>query len=297
MDVLSNVLSTFRIQAQVFHNGQFCGDWQIDTSGRNKASFHIVTHGHCELLLDEGTKHETSLNVGDLVLFPRDSEHRVSSSLKTNAALNAIESQPFSVGLQDNGTGMVCGYLEFEHKSSNYLFDLFADAVVIKSGQPPWDKTLMPLLTVLINESVTEQAGVQATLNRLAETIFTLLIREKVKNNQEATGFGAALQDNRIYSALEAIHNDPSKDWNIETLAQIAYMSRSAFSSKFKSLLKTTPANYIKRWRMQSAYRWLRDEKIAIVEAAERCGYGTEAAFSKAFKRELGVSPGQVRSC
>lgn len=297
MDVLSNVLSTFRIQAEIFHNGQLCGDWQLDTSGANKASFHIVTHGHCELVLNEGTKHETSLSVGDLVLLPRDSEHRLSNSFNTKAELNTIQSQPFSKGLQDNGTGLVCGYLEFEHKSNNYLFDLFADAVVIQSSQSPWDTTLMPLLTVLINESVTEQAGVQATLNRLAEAIFTLLIREKVKNDQAATGFGAALQDVRIYTVLQAIHDNPSKDWSVENLAQLALMSRSAFTSKFKLLLEMTPANYIKRWRMQSAYRWLRDDKIAIVEAAERCGYETEAAFSKAFKRELGVSPGQVRAC
>lgn len=296
MDVLSNVLSTFRIQAEVFHNGQFCGDWQIDTSGSHKATFHIVTHGHCELVLNEGTKHETSLKVGDLVLFPRDSEHRVSSSFNTNAELNASESQSFSEGVRDNGTGLVCGFLEFEHKSNNYLFDLLADAVVIKSNEPPWDQTLLPLLTVLINESVSQQEGVQATLNRLAETIFTLLMREKIKNNQHATGFGAALQDTRIYAVLEAIHNDPSKEWSVESLAEIALMSRSAFAAKFKLLLNATPANYIKKWRMQSAYRWLRDDKITIVVAAERCGYETEAAFSKAFKRELGVSPGQVRA-
>ena len=297
MDVLSNILSTFRIQAQVFHNGQYCGDWQIDTSGTRKATFHIITHGHCELILNEGTKHETSLKVGDLVLFPRDSQHRVSSRFGVKTEINSSQSQSFVDGVQDNGTGLVCGFLEFEHRSNDYLFDLLADAVVIRSSDAPWDQNLRPLLDVLINESISEQAGVQATLNRLAEAIFTLLMRDKIKNDAYATGFGAALQDARIYKVLEAIHSDPSHEWSVESLADIALMSRSAFASKFKSLLGTTPASYIKKWRMQSAYRWLRDDKITIVAAAERCGYETEAAFSKAFKRELGVSPGQVRAC
>lgn len=188
--------------------------------------------------------------------------------------------------MQDNGNALVCGYLEFEHKSNNYLFELLADAVVINSSHPPWNYNLMPLLTVLITESVTEQQGIQATLNRLSETIFTLLIREKIKNDQHATGFGAALRDARIYAVLEAIHNNPARDWTVENLARIALMSRSAFAAKFKLLLETTPVNYIKRWRMQSACRWLQDDKISIALAAERCGYETEAAFSKAFKRE-----------
>ena len=56
MDVLSDLLNTFRIQSKVFHNGQYCGSWNIDTSGTKKASFHIVTHGTCELLLDQGKR-------------------------------------------------------------------------------------------------------------------------------------------------------------------------------------------------------------------------------------------------
>ena len=296
MDVLSHLFNTFRIQANVFHNGQYCGSWQLDTSGTRKASFHAVTHGQCEFLTHNGTRHEATLGVGDLVLFPRDSEHRVSSSINVATELNASKSKSFSDGLRDDGTGLVCGFLEFEHQSNNFLFDLLPDYMIVKSHQAPWDKNLKQILDLLISESIAEQAGVQATLNRLSEMIFMILIREKVKDESQSSGFAAALRDLRIQKVLEAIHNSPAEDWSVESLAAIAAMSRSAFAAKFKSLLGETPLSYIKRWRMQSAYRWFRDDKMTIAEAADRCGYLTEAAFSKAFKRELGISPGQVRA-
>ena len=296
MDVLSHLFNTFRIQANVFHNGQYCGSWQIDTSGTRKASFHVVTHGQCEFLSHDGTRHEATLSVGDLVLFPRDSEHRVSSSIHVSTELNASQSNSFSDGLREDGTGLVCGFLEFEHHANNFLFDLLPDYVIVKSHQAPWDKNLKQILDALIAESITERPGVQATLNRLSEVIFMLLIREKIQDDSKTSGIVAALRDTRIQKVLEAIHNSPAEEWSVESLAAIAAMSRSAFAAKFKSLLNETPLSYIKSWRMQSAYRWFRDEHITIAEAADRCGYLTEAAFAKAFKRELGIPPGQVRA-
>ena len=296
MDVLSDLFNTFRIQANVFHNGQYCGDWQIDTSGTNRASFHVVTHGKCEFLSDHGKQHEATLTSGDLVLFPRDSEHRISSSINVRTELNSSESKSFSQGLQANGTGLVCGFLEFEHKANNFLFDLLPDFMIVKSHQAPWNRNLKQILEVLISESIAECAGVQAALNRLSEIIFMLLIREKIQDETQTSGFAMALRDHRIQQVLEAIHGAPAEEWSVESLAAIAAMSRSSFAARFKSLLNETPLAYIKRWRMQSAYRWFRDEKITVAEAADRCGYVTEAAFSKAFKRELGISPGQVRA-
>ncbi len=296
MDVLSHLFNTFRIQANVFHNGQYCGSWQLDTSGTRKASFHVVTHGQCEFLTHNGTRHAATLSMGDLVLFPRDSEHRVSSSINVTTELNTSKSQPFSDGLRDDGTGLVCGFLEFEHQSNNFLFDLLPDYMIVRSHEAPWNTNLKQILDLMITESIAEHPGVQATLNRLSEMIFMILIREKINDESQSSGFAAALRDLRIQKVLEAIHNDPAQDWTVESLAAIAAMSRSAFAAKFKSLLDETPLSYIKRWRMQSAYRWFRDDGITVAEAADRCGYVTEAAFAKAFKRELGVSPGQVRA-
>lgn len=296
MDVLSNILSTFKVQAEIFHNGQICGEWQIDTSGSHKAVLHAVTHGTCELLFKDGAHHESSLTVGDVVLLPRDLQCRICSAKEVTTKLNIIESKPFAEGLQNDSTGLVCAHIKFEHHANNFLFDMLPECIVIKGNEMPWKNNLKPLIDVLIYESISENPGVQETLNRLVEMAIMIVIRVSIEDESNYSGFAAALRDPKIYKALDAIHNNPSNEWTNEELAKITSMSKSAFISKFKSLLGETPINYVAQWRMKAAYKWFRDDNITIAEAAERCGYQTEAAFSKAFKRELGVSPGKVRA-
>ncbi len=296
MDVLSDLLNTFRIQSKVFHNGQYCGNWNIDTSGTNKASFHIVTHGVCELLLEQGKKHKGLLQTGDLVLFPRDLEHRLSNEINSTISLNSVTSRSFSDGLQSDGTGLVCGHLEFEHSYNNLLFDLLPDYVVVCSNDSPWNVQLKPVLEVIIFESKSELPGTQVTLNRLTEVVFMILIREYIDRGYANSGLAAALQDKRMASMLNAIHTNPANEWTVEAMAELAFMSRSAFAKSFKEMLNLSPLAYLQRLRMHNAYRWLRDENITISEAASRTGYATEASFSKAFKREIGKSPSLIKN-
>ena len=190
---------------------------------------------------------------------------------------------------------LVCGHLEFEHSYNNLLFDMLPEYLVVCSKQSPWDQQLRPVLEVVLSESRSELPGVEVTLNRLTEVIFMILIREYIDKGFVNNGLAAALNDDRITTVLEAIHMDPAKDWTVESLAELTFMSRSAFAKKFKELMNTTPLGYVQRWRMHNAYRWIRDDKITIAEATDRTGYSTEAAFSKAFKREIGVSPGKIK--
>jgi len=122
-----------------------------------------------------------------------------------------------------------------------------------------------------------------------------VVLREFLQNSGHTAGFVSAFQDTRIIKVLEAIYDEPEKNWNVDMMAQIATMSRSAFAGRFKELMSESPLQHLKRWRMQNAYRWLRDERVTVAQAASRCGYESEAAFAKAFKRETGLSPGIVR--
>lgn len=297
MDAVSHLLQTFRLRARVFHNAQYCGAFNIDTSGKGVATFHVVTSGRCALVLPGSGERATELEAGDLVLFPRDQPHRICDRVETAAALNGSTSVPFADGERLDGTGLVCGYLEFDHPSSNPLLDALPDSIVIKSGEPPWNTHLGPLLDVLISESKSDQAGVQVTLNRLTDVLFVLVLRERLASaSGDDRGLAAALADERIARALRAMHVNLAGDWTVESLAREAAMSRSAFAAKFSDLLGESPMVYLTNVRMAAAHRWLRDDRLTIADAAERAGYKTEAAFSKAFKRALGVSPGAVRA-
>jgi AraC-like DNA-binding protein len=115
------------------------------------------------------------------------------------------------------------------------------------------------------------------------------------QESSSASGWLSALRDPQVGHALAMIHRDPVREWRVETLAAEVAMSRSAFAERFSRLVGEAPMQYVTRWRMYLALDALRDERATVGEIALRLGYGSEAAFSRAFKRFLGVSPGAAR--
>ncbi len=109
------------------------------------------------------------------------------------------------------------------------------------------------------------------------------------------TGWLGALQDEAIGRVISAVHRDPAQPWTVGSLAKTAVMSRSAFALRFSELVGETPMRYVTRWRMNVAQAWLREGDLSLSELAGRLGYQSEAAFSRAFKRYTGVSPGAAR--
>jgi AraC-like DNA-binding protein len=91
------------------------------------------------------------------------------------------------------------------------------------------------------------------------------------------------------------IHRDPASNWTVASLADTAGMSRSAFSARFTQLVGEPAMHYAVRWKMQAALTRLRETDSSLAELASRLGYDSEAAFSRAFKRVVGVSPGAAR--
>ena len=107
-------------------------------------------------------------------------------------------------------------------------------------------------------------------------------------------GLGA-LQDQQIGQAIVAVHRNPGHPWTVASLANQAAMSRSAFAARFTQLVGEPAVQYLTRWRMHLALACLQQGPTTIRELATQFGYGSEAAFSHAFKRVIGVSPGAVR--
>lgn len=109
------------------------------------------------------------------------------------------------------------------------------------------------------------------------------------------TGWLGALYDDRIGPAVLRIQRDPARPWTVASLGREVAMSRSAFAARFRGLVGETPMQYITRWRMHLAATWLREGEAPLTEPASRLGYQSEAAFSRAFRRVIGLSPGAVR--
>lgn len=289
MDSLSHLLATLNVSANIFHNGQYCGNWAVDTSGSHHISFHVVSYGRCFVKhADENRIH--TLNQGDLVLFPRDAKHVITSDENFKQTVNKNESQGFDT-LQTDGTGLVCGYFEHKHPLIHHIIDHLPSIIVIHKKQN--DATPLTLLTeALLKESVHQGNGANLLLTRISECILALLFRDYLSVEQ---GVLAALANPKLSPAIQAIFETPNHKWTVEELAKCCFISRTAFANLFKQTLDVSPIEFATQWRLGLAYRELSNKGVGTLVAALNCGYESEASFSKAFKRVFGVSPGAVR--
>ena len=294
MDPLSTLLEAFRLQVEIIHNAQYCGNWAVDISGPGHISFHLVTHGHCYAQSDRMAS-PVRLETGDFVMFPQRSRHTLAPSREDVPPINMAQSISYEEGLKSDGVGLLCGYFRFTHSASSPLLDLLPPVTIVQTGSDKSGSVSGSVLALIKQEALSQAPGYQTSINRLAESLFVLLARQHLVQEEVLAGLGAALSDTRISKALDAIHEKPEHGWSVDELAGLANMSRSAFAELFKSLLGETPINYLTRWRMQNAWVWLSEERANIYDVARRCGYESEASFSKAFKKHIGESPGKVR--
>lgn len=138
--------------------------------------------------------------------------------------------------------------------------------------------------------------GGEAVITRLADVLVIQALRQWLAHDPAArTGWLGALADDRIGRVLAQVHRDPSRDWTVTSLAAAASMSRSAFAARFTDLVGETAMAYVTRWRMHVAADALTSGDATVAELAGRLGYRSEAAFSRAFSRTVGESPGALR--
>ena len=130
---------------------------------------------------------------------------------------------------------------------------------------------------------------------RLAEVLLVHALRVWLAApSNDSRGWLAALGDPVLSKALAELHRHPERDWTVEALARSSGVSRSALYQRFAERLDVSPASYLTRWRMVLARRALSTE-ASVTEVASQVGYQSEAAFSRAFKREVGASPSAWR--
>ena len=111
----------------------------------------------------------------------------------------------------------------------------------------------------------------------------------------DATGWVAALRDPRLGRVIGALHREPGRNWTVASMASEMGASRSVFAERFLAITGVTPLRYVTDLRMRLATQWISQDRLPVDTVAERLGYGSAAAFSRAFKRVTGASPGVAR--
>ncbi len=283
-EVIRDLLGAYPLSATVYPEVSYCGSWSLNTSGSKRCAFHFVARGVCWLHLGHGLP--TRLDTGDLVMFPRDASHLLSGSETPLAVTSAME------GARE--VSITCGSFEFAGSRSNPILDSLPDILVVHAREEADARRIADLTAVLAAEAQAA-SGDRIVLDKLAEVLFAMVLRAHLESGEQKRGFLAALTDRRVGRALAAIHAEPERDWHIDTLAQLARMSRTAFVAGFSERVGVPPMQYVAAWRMRRAAMLLKDPRNSVGAVAARLGYRSEAAFRRAFKRLEGSGPGALR--
>ena len=295
---LNEALLRLRLRESSYCQSLLAAPWGLAVPESERGGVYVfVARGRCVLRLP-GTRQPLRLNAGDFALLPRGCAHELASGPRTRARAFSELEWDSVLGrciVRSGGSGAVThlltGGLEFE---LNPLLPALPQHLLLRQEEAPdW---LLSLTQILIDEAARPGAGSEVVLSRLAELLAVGAIREWLQTGErEDPGLLHALADPPIRRALELIHADPREPWTLSALAKAAGMSRSAFAARFQDSLGVSPMRYYTRWRMGMAEQWLREEQRSVEEVADLLGYGSRAAFARAFKTALGRSPGEAR--
>jgi AraC-like DNA-binding protein len=185
------------------------------------------------------------------------------------------------------GADFVCAHLSFEGGEANPIAAALPPFVCLPLAKLPGSEALLQLLFA---EAGAHYCGRQAMLDRLFEVLLIQVLRQLMEQGQMQAGMLNGLAHPQLRRALVAMHEAPGRDWSLEDLAGVAGMSRSVFANGFRESLGVTPGDYLQRWRIGLAQQALRRGR-SLKLIAQEVGYGSEAALSRAFKSQSGLSP------
>lgn len=302
MDVLTDVLQVLRLTSRVYCRSKLRAPWGLNMPPSRRMAFHVVGNGGAWLRA-EGIETLTALAAGDLVVLPHGGGHQLVDDPATlGHALTELRSSGsscprFELGGEGPATTLVCGYFQLDEEGGwddHPLVPLLPDLIHIKGENGHKVAWLEATLRFLVDEAGSERPGTNTVIQRLTDVLFVQVLRAWLEQEGTPSGWLGALRDPQVGRALALLHSDPGQGWTVAALAAEINLSRSAFAARFTSLVGEPPLAYLTRWRMRVAAGLLRED-VRLAEVAERVGYESESAFSVAFKRERGVSPGQYR--
>lgn len=281
--LLTAVLGAHQVHATIVAVAGYCGRWFEHEPKTPHGSFHLIDRGRC-WVHGASLSEPLILGAGDLIVFPRGAAHTLSGVRDDSA--------PTPTG-EDAYSTLICGEFHFDAQARNPLLRALPEVFVIRANDG--GAAFRELAQVLSDFSRRRVPGQQVILDKLADSLFAMAVCAHAAQAADHRGLLAALADTRMARALAAIHLQPGKAWRVDTLAQLAGMSRTAFAVEFARLLGVSPIQYLTEWRVAEARRLLRDRRLSVATIAEQLGYQSEAAFRRTFKRIEGVGPGELR--
>jgi AraC-like DNA-binding protein len=326
-DTLSDVLRSVRFRGALFYYIEGASPWVAEAPPaceiipailpgvEHMIEFHGIVEGSCWAAI--AGESPIRLHEGDVILFPQGDPHVMSSAPGLRAP--AVDKSfyfsprppqlPYALSMKDaeittarlDGGGrdratIVCGFLGLDARPFNPLLAALPRVLRVPGRTLGANSWVTTFLRVVVAESNQRRPGGEAVLERMSEMLFVEVVRRHIDAlPPEETGWLAGMRDPAVGRVLGLLHERPAEPWTLERLSEEAGLSRSSLHERFVHFIGQPPMHYLTRWRMQVASGLLRDTGAKLVEVSLAVGYESEAAFSRAFKREVGASPGAWR--
>jgi AraC-like DNA-binding protein len=313
VDALSDVLRVIRLSGGVFLEAEFTTPWCVSgrispndckpflVAPRYVIASHFVAGGRMQLRPEGGDAIE--VNEGELILLPQNSAHVFGSELiPAPVPARDIMQMPEKGGLArivhgggGETTQVLCGFLGSDTPFGPLLSALppVLKLNVRATAAGAWMESSFRYAA---SQIAAGEPGSTTVITKLSELLFVEAVNQFVASlPEERRGWLAGLRDPQLGRALALMHARPTETWTAEALALEVGMSRSAFAERFSAVVGQPPMQYLTMWRMHLAAQSLREGRRSVAQVGAAIGYESEAAFSRAFKRQFGQSPGSWR--
>ncbi len=311
-DALSDLLRTVRLTGATFFDISAKAPWVVESppqkmilpkilpGAEHLIAYHVVTEGRCFAnIVGEAP---VAVEAGEVIVFTKCDPHIMASGPGMRPeptppdlveAAN-VSQLPFVLSFSGDGPSarLVCGYLACDARPFNPLLDNLPPVIKAGNSHDADANWLGQFIRFAVMESAEKRAGGESVLAKLSELMFIEVVRRHLEAlPPEQAGWLAGLRDPFIGKALSLMHGGPTHDWTLEELAKQVGLSRSVLAERFTDLVGMPPMQYLANWRMQIAAGLLSGGNANVATVAAEIGYASEAAFSRAFKKMMGVPP------
>lgn len=320
VDPLSDVLRSIRLKGALFFLIDASSPWCVEVpaagafadiilpSARHVVSYHVAVEGSGLASVPGGDP--VRFDAGDIIVFPHADPYRMASGPDVAPELGpeqtlhffrdlAAGALPFVIpegGGNPPGAKFICGFLGCDLAPFNPLFASLPKILRVRGPGSAGEDVLDRLVDLAIAEICNPRPGGETIRLGLSELMFVEVLRRHLATlSEQAPGWLAGLRDPAVGRALALLHAAPARNWTLDALARAAGVSRSVLAERFARCVGETPMRYLTLWRLQLAARLLTDSTAKVAAVAGEVGFGSEAAFSRSFKKATGLSPANWR--
>lgn len=318
MDVVSEILRAVKLRGALFFHGEFSAPWCFRSAPSPKDAqffaslvqseepmrvllFHMLTEGRAFARMEDGRREE--LVAGDIVILPHSDVH----FLGNGAPEKPVDSfAVFGPNLKDGlkmvqfggggeVTRFVCGFMACDPRLSEVFLAGLPSLIKVSVTSGPSGQWIEQSIRFTVDQNQS-YPGSGLVVAKLSEVLFVETLRSYISSlPEEGTGWLAGARDPAVGQALALMHKEPAEPWTIADLGKRVGLSRTRLAERFRHFLGDSPMAYLATWRLKLGAEMLQASDASVAEVAASVGYGSEAAFNRAFKREFGCPPAQFR--